>query len=116
MIHVGAGSITSHLLPCTPRRAVEEFGEGKPEAVYAIEKKLYMDDIHDLDSGRDAEEAINRAKDVRLVLEKGDFHQAKWLSNKNKFNREFQSDSGEDTNAERPLGEEEAATKVLGVC
>ena len=75
------------------RRTAEEFGKEKPEAVYAIQKKLYMDDY--LDSGRNAEEAINRAREVQTILGKGDFHLTKWLSNSGKFNEEFQPDSGE---------------------
>ena len=47
------------------RRTAEEYGKGKPEAVYAIQKKLYMDDY--LNSERNAEEAINRAKKVSII-------------------------------------------------
>ena len=68
-----------------------------------------------LNSGRNAEEAINRARKVQAILGKGDFHLTKWLSNSGKFNQEFQPDSGENAATGRPLGEEEATTKILRV-
>ena len=114
MNRLSFGDCCSPFIAVYATRTAGEFGKGKPEAVYAIQKKLYMD--YYLDSGRNAEEAINRAREVQAILGKGDFHLTKWLSNSRKFNEEFQPDSGGgDAATERPLGEEEAAKKVLGL-
>ena len=93
MNRLSFGDCCSPFIAVYATRTAEEFGKGKPEAVYAIQKKLYMDDY--LDSGRNAEEAINRAREVQTILGKGDFNLTKWLSNSGKFNEEFQPDSGE---------------------
>ncbi len=50
----------------------------KPKAIKAIKKNMYMDDY--LDSVR-SDEAVNRARDVKQILAKGDFHFQDWISN-----------------------------------
>ena len=67
----------------TVRRVATDHGQGEPEAVDAILKKLYMDDY--LDSTPTVEEAITRAKTVQRILAEGDFHLRKWLSNSQQF-------------------------------
>ena len=70
------------------RKAAEDHGKEKEDAVFAIHNKLYME--YYLDSSKTGEEAIKRAREVDYILKQGDFHLNKWLSNDPTFNAEFQ--------------------------
>ena len=76
-----------------------------------MNQNLYVDDY--LDSAETEEEAINRAKEVKGILEKGDFHLTGWVSNSESGMQASQSNSGE-RKGEIPLADNDTE-KILGV-
>uniref|UniRef100_A0A5S6Q5Z7 Uncharacterized protein n=1 Tax=Trichuris muris TaxID=70415 RepID=A0A5S6Q5Z7_TRIMR len=99
---------------CTIMRTAHEFGQGREEAVRAIQNNLYMDDY--LDSARTTLEAIARARDVQDILRKGDFHLTKWISNCKELMEALGGDSSLPTSAEEyHFGKDFFDAKVLGV-
>ncbi|KHJ40363.1 Tas retrotransposon peptidase A16 [Trichuris suis] len=98
----------------TIMRTAREFGQGKEEAVRAIKNNLYMDDY--LDSAGTISEAIVRAREVRDILGKGDFHLTKWISNRAEVMEAFNEKPASPPSVEPyRLGEDTYDTKVLGV-
>ncbi|KFD60548.1 hypothetical protein M514_27252 [Trichuris suis] len=106
---------------CSPFLAIStimltarEFGQGKEEAVRAIKNSLYVDDYHD--SAGTISEAIVRAREVRDILRKGDFHLTKWISNRAEVMEAFNEKPASPSSVEPyRLGEDTYDTKVLGV-
>lgn len=98
----------------TIMRTAHEFGQGREEAVRAIQNNLYIDDY--LDSARTTSEAIARARDVQDILGKGDVHLTKWISNCKELMEALCGDSSLLTFAEEyHLGEDTIDAKVLGI-
>ena len=97
----------------TVQRVANDFGEGKPEAVEALKSKLYMDDY--LDSSKEVDEGIRRAKEVQWILRQGDFHLKGWASNSEHFTAAFdQKTVRAEDGQHQPLADDET-TKILGV-
>ena len=93
----------------TTRKVAEDYGKGREGAADAIRNRLYIDDY--LDSADTVEQAVQRAKEVDDILENGDFHLTKCLSNNPEFNARFQQNSGGRDKVE--LGQSDAKTKIL---
>ncbi|XP_055620081.1 uncharacterized protein LOC129764715 [Toxorhynchites rutilus septentrionalis] len=83
-----------------------------PDAARAIVRRHYVDDY--LDSADTAEEAINRAKQVRYVHSKAGFELHSWVSNERSFTRAL---GGQETEDRVPLqlNDDGATERVLGI-
>ena len=97
----------------TIRRVAADHGAGKEDAVRTIHRNLYVDDY--LDSAKSVEEAVKRATDVRDILAAGDFPLVGWKANCDEFLRVVDPSSTSRSAEEHSLGEDEMATRVLGV-
>ena len=92
----------------TLRRTAYDHGKGHQRAVEAIYENFYVADY--LDSADTSEQAIDLGRQVKAILEKGDFHLCKWLSNSAIVRDEFGDKTGSETNFTTDW-----ETKVLGV-
>ena len=75
--------------PClavsTLQRTAAEYGGGSPAAREVIKDSFYVDDL--ADSQRQVAVANKLAADVAEILENGDFHLRKWVSNCKEFHK-----------------------------